>query len=167
MFLENSYRFVQQWFESVIRIGAHAVIFHDGLTEDLQNRMKNLYSRVHFQKVDGLKGRSPNDYRFYLYHQYLSSHPEIRNVVLTDIRDVIFLNNPFAVMRIIGDYMFMGLDIPLYENSRSHVKTSGVLWRCHSKESESKWVNLHPFYNAGVMGGTWHTMFSFLTKMIG
>ena len=166
-FLNNSYRFVQQWFESVIRIGAHAVIFHDGLTEDLQNRMKNLYSRVHFQKVDAeLKGRSPNDYRFYLYHQYLSSHPEIQNVVLTDIRDVIFLNDAFEVMRVIGDYILMGLDVPLYENSRSHDITYAVLRRCHSRDSESKWVNLHPFYNAGVMGGTWHTMFSFLTKMI-
>ena len=165
-FLKNSYHFVQQWFESVIRIGAHAVIFHDGLTEDLQNRMKNLYSRVHFQKVDGLKGRSPNDYRFYLYHQYLSSHPEIRNVVLTDIRDVVFLNNPFAVMRVIGDYLFMGLDVPFYVNARSHDITYKVLWWCHYRDSDSKWVYLHPFYNAGVMGGTWHTMFSFLTKMI-
>ena len=164
-FLKNSYRFVQQWFESVLRIGAHAIIFHDSLTEDFQNRMKNLYSHVHFQKID-VEGRRPNDYRFYLYHQYLSLHPEIQNIVFTDIRDVIFLNDPFEIMRIIGDYIFMGVDVPFYENSWSNEVTQVILRRCHSKDSESKWVKLHPSYNAGVIGGTRHIMVSFLTKMI-
>ena len=166
-FLKNGYRFVQQWFESIIRIGVRAVIFHDGLTEDLQNRMKNLYSHVHFQKIDvGLKERSPNDYRFYLYHQYLSSHPEIQNIVFTDIRDVIFLNDPFEVMRVIGDYIFMGVSRTFYENTWCNGWVHQLLKWCHSKDSESKWVKLHPFYNAGVIGGTRHAMLNFMTKMI-
>ena len=163
-FLKNCYRFVQQWFESVIRIGAHAIIFHDGLTEDFQNRMKNLYSHVHFQKID-VEGRSPNDYRFYLYHQYLSLHPEIQNIVFTDIRDVTFLNDPFEVMRVIGDYIFIGVGRTFYENSWSNEVTQLILRRCHSNDSGSKWVKLHPFYNAGVIGGTRHTMLNFLTKI--
>ena len=165
-FLKNGYRFVQRWFESAMKIGAHAVIFHDGLTEDLQNRMRNLYNRVDFHKVDvGLKGRSPNDYRFYLYNEYLWSHPEIENVVLTDMRDIKFLNDPFEVMRLIGDYVYMGIDVTFYENSWSHGWLHGVLRSCHSKDSESMWVKLHPFYNAGVMGGTRPTMLKFLKKM--
>ena len=163
-FLQNCYRFVQQWFESVIKIGAHAVIFHDGLTEDFQNRMKNLYSHVHFQRID-VEERSPNDYRFYLYHQYLSLHPEIQNIVFTDIRDVTYLNDPFEVMRVIGDYIFIGVDVPFYENAWCNEVTNVILRRCHSSDSESKWVKLHPFYNAGVIGGTRHIMLNFLTKM--
>ena len=166
-FADNNYRFVQQWFESIISIGAHAVIFHDSLTEDFQNRMKSYYSHVHFQKADvGLKGRPPNVYRFYLYHQYLSSHPEIQNVVLTDIRDVTFLNDPFEVMRVIGEYIFMGLDKPFYESSWSYGWVNGLLKKCHSLTSDSSMcVQLHPFINAGVMGGGRPAMLNFLTKV--
>ena len=166
-FADDNYRFVQRWFESIISIGAHAVIFHDNLTEDFQNRMKSFYSHVHFQKADvGLKGRPPNVYRFYLYHQYLSSHPEIQNVVLTDIRDVTFLNDAFEVMRVIGEYIFMGLDKPFYESSWSYDWVNGLLKKCHSLTSDSSMcVQLHPFINAGVMGGGRPAMLNFLTKV--
>ena len=168
MFANNNYRFVQRWFESIIRIGAHAVIFHDGLTEDFQNRMKSFYSHVHFQKAEvGLKGRPPNVYRFYLYHQYLSSHTEIQNVVLTDIRDVTLLNDPFEVMRVIDEYIFMGIGKPFYESSWSYDWVNGLLKKCHSlkNDSETMCVKLHPFINAGVMGGRRPAMLNFLTKV--
>ena len=60
----------------------------------------------------------------------------------------------------------MGVDVPFYENSWSNEVTQVILRRCHSNDSESKWVKLHPSYNAGVIGGTRHIMVSFLTKMI-
>ena len=162
--LPNLFQFFEAWFLTGKQFGVHFVIFHDSLNEQFQNNLIKLYpGHVEFVKVNSLHGRSTNDARFYEEYAYLLSHPEINKVLLTDCRDVIFLKDPFKVMDVIGDYLYMGIDKPFDHSLRRSWAGNRILKPCHRSEINSDAANRYPFHNAGVMGGTRH---AYLTLLI-
>ena len=163
-FLTDHFRFMSQWFLSAQKIRAHLVIFHDNLTLNFQKRLKSFYPLVQFVHKGDFGGWSSNDARFYMQYDYLLKHPEIRSVVLTDIRDVKLFGNPFNVMDVIGDYMYVGIDVSYLPASYDLQWVRDMKRICHRKEN-SEYLKLHPFYNAGIVGGTRHTVLAYLTQM--
>ena len=164
--LPNLFQFFEAWFLTGKQFGVHFVIFHDSLNEQFQNNLMEIYpGHVEFVKVNSLNRRSTNDARFYEEYDYLLSHPEINKVLLTDCRDVIFLKDPFKVMDVIGDYLYMGIDMPFHPSIRSSWGV-WILKPCHRSEIYSEAVNRYPFHNAGVIGGTRHVMLAYLTLLI-
>ena len=164
--LPNLFQFFEAWFLTGKQFGVHFVIFHDSLNEQFQNNLIKLYpGHVEFVKVNSLHGRSTNDARFYEEYAYLLSHPEINKVLLTDCRDVIFLKDPFKVMDVIGDYLYMGIDKPFQRSLRSSWGDR-VLKPCYPSEINSDGANRYPLHNAGVMGGTRYVMLAYLTLLI-
>ena len=112
------FEYMKAWFLSVARFGLRLVIFHNTLSIQFQTRIKHYYYNVDFVQVPKkLNGRSTNDVRFYYYYQYLLSHSEINSAVATDIRDVVDLGDPFEVMEVIGDFLYVGKDKPFTLNS--------------------------------------------------
>jgi hypothetical protein len=87
---------IQKWYESVVRLGMHAVIFHDGLSNEFTERYAN--ENVQFMPYSLQSGRSLNDERFYCYLDFLKTHPEVEHVFMTDLFDVDFLRNPFDLV---------------------------------------------------------------------
>ena len=112
--------FMKNWFNSAARQGLNLVIFYDEFSDNFENRVKTLHPNTEFVRVKSLHGRSTNDYRFYLTYKYILEHPEIRRAILTDMRDIKFLNNPFDQMEVIGDYLYVGLDNPKYVSGFEH-----------------------------------------------
>ncbi len=161
-FSSNSFRFMNRWLMSSNRLGIHAVIFHDSLSDDYIERVKENFDNVVFHKVTNLHGRTPNDYRYYLYYNYLQKHPEISNVIMSDIRDVMFLNDPFEIMEVIGTNAYVGIDIYSYTDAWNHKSLYKRINDCYPKEINSTSVKAHPFYNAGVLGGTRQIMLKYL-----
>ena len=165
--LPNLFQFFEAWFLTGKQFGVHFVIFHDSLKEQFQNNLIKLYpGHVEFVKVNSLHGRSTNDARFYEEYAYLLSHPEINKVLLTDCRDVIFLKDPFKVMDVIGDYLYMGIDKPFYRSLVGSGWGNKVIKPCHRSEINSDAANRYPLHNAGVIGGTRHVMLAYLTLLI-
>lgn len=87
---------IQKWYESVTRLGMHAVIFHDGLSREFTEQYTN--DNVQFVPYSLQTGRSLNDERFYCYRDFLRAHPEVEQVFMTDLFDVDFLRNPFNLI---------------------------------------------------------------------
>ena len=165
--LPNLFQFFEAWFLTGKQFGVHFVIFHDSLSEQFQNNLIELYpGHVEFVKVNGLNGRSTNDARFYEEYEYLLSHPEINKAVLTDCRDVIFLKDPFKVMDVIGDYLYMGIDMPFHVSLKRSWVGVVMLRPCHRSELDTDAANRYPLHNPGAMGGTRHVMLAYLTQLI-
>ena len=161
-FAKNTFRFMQSWLQSAEKLGIETVIFHDNFNDGFMERITKNFKGVTFQHVKSFEGRTPNDYRFYLQYDYLQKHPEISNVILTDMRDITFLNDPFKVMEIIGNYLYVGVDVSYYLDSWSHTYPRGLIHACYLRESNKPSVTMHPFYNAGVVGGARHLMLKYL-----
>lgn len=160
----NKFYFLKQWFLSARKVGAFIVIIHDELSEKFQNDIKSFYSSVDFVKTDSLEGWSSNDGRFYIEYDYILKHPEIDRVLMTDLRDVKFFADPFKVMDVIGDYIYVGIDVTylLYSYELDWIR--GIFDVC-SKHEDHSFMELHPFLNAGALGGTRHAMLSYLTQI--
>lgn len=159
---KNTFKFMQDWLVSASRLGIRAIIFHDSLSDNFISRVKKIFDNVVFEKVGGFAGRTPNDYRFYLQYKYLQDHPEINNVIISDIRDITFFNDPFEVMDVLGGHIYVGVDVSYYTNSWSHAYPRGIISACYRKYAHSITVTSDPFYNAGVIGATRQLMLKFL-----
>ena len=158
--------FMKQWFSSAIRLGLGLVIIHDNLDDETMTRIKTVHPNTDFVKVTNMKGRTPNDYRFYLFNDYLKKHPEIRYAVSTDMRDVKFFADPFKQMKTIGDYLYVGMDVSFFLSGYDHADwLRGVLRNCHKNDATIDAVKFHPFLNAGILGGTRHLLLAFLHQM--
>ena len=168
-FEANNFRFMKRWFLSGSKLGATLVIFHDNLNEQFQKRVKDINSNVEFVKVTKFgPDRTPNDGRFFVWYEYLVAHPDIEAVLVTDIRDVHFLSNPFTVMNEIGNYLYLGVDNAFYMNAYNNNGVRSNTLKCHANEKQdvSFYIQLRPFYNAGVVGGRRKTILNFFQKII-
>ena len=159
--IPNKFYFLKQWFLSARKYGAFLVIFHDELSIDFQDSIKKFYPLVEFVKQESLHGWSANDFRFYLEYNYILQHPEIDKVLLTDMRDVKFFADPFEKMKVIGDYIYIGVDVTYLVYSYELEWIQSTFTVC-SKQEDHHFMELHPFLNAGLVGGTRHATLSYL-----
>ena len=166
-FKKDSFAFMKGFFMTAVHLNLQILIFHDGLGTNFQKNLKSFYDRTEIVKIKGLNGRSMNDGRFYILYDYLLNHPEVRSIALQDIRDGIFVGNPFNVMDAIGDVLYMGMDRSFYVSAYDHFWLRKRLYpNCHQNELTRDAVHYHPFYNAGTIGGTRDVMLTFLTRLI-
>lgn len=166
----NRYSYISQWFDSLMALHLRAVIFHDGLDQGFMDRLSHIYHNVSFHRVTSLYGRSTNDARFYAYHNYLKRHPDIRRVLMTDISDVVFQRNPFDLMNLLGDLLYIGTDIDIFPDMLSMPWLSSRLARCFGNYSVLEgdlhdMMRLAIVYNAGVLGGSRHIAMALLTRI--
>ena len=121
---------------------------------------------VTFQKMT-LGVRSMNDERYFQYLNYIERHPNIKRILFTDISDVVFLRNPFDLMRLVGDRLYIGDDMegyPLIGNLWWTVNKIALCFgRSFNNNGETKSLNRFSIvYNAGIIGGPRHIMLRFL-----
>ena len=166
-FISNSFLLMNPFIKGATKLGLNIVIFHNALSEDFQHRVKQKYENIEFVASDIKGRRTPNDVRFYLYYDYLLSNPTIDHIILTDLRDVQFFNDPFEIMKAMGDQLYVGLDKPWFVDASSQDYIRGVMRQCYgTQEAVSITAKSHPFINAGVIGGSRPTMLSALYKTI-
>lgn len=85
------------WHQSLMAVGLEAVVFHDGLSEEFTRRYVN--DHVTFERYEPVTEWSINDERFLCWLRFLESRPELEWILLTDLFDVEFRRDPFALMR--------------------------------------------------------------------
>ena len=162
-FNKDNFRFMQDWFFLLYKANLHMVVFHDTLTSAFTDSIKRNYPRIDFVHVQNFDRRKPNDRRFFLYYNYLISHPDISHLIMTDMRDVKMLSNPFEVIDVLGDLPYVGLDIPFtmgFGQSQRAWKDCLPPYR-FDRARYSLW----PYFNAGVVGGTRATTLHLLMRV--
>ena len=98
---------MENWFISIHKLGLHMVLFHDDLSNQFVQKFERNYPAIEFVKVDTFDSYTPNDRRYFLYYDYLLTNKDIRYALMTDLRDIKILNNPFKMMDIVGDYVYL------------------------------------------------------------
>ena len=150
----NKFRFMRNWFLSAKRLGLEMVMFHDQLTDEFQKQVKDFYPKIEFIKASSVGLTSQTDKRYQIYFDYIKSHQEVQNILLTDLRDVRLGHNPFEIMRTIGDYVYVGEDLPFLYSTSSYGFVYNKLKKCYPAEENGESVKLFTLFNSGVLGGS-------------
>lgn len=160
---ENSFQFVKGFVVTAKQHNARIVLYYDRMDPKYKESLLEYYSNIEFIHYRGdFHHRTINDARFYILYDYLLAHPEIERIILQDLRDGIFFTDPFKVMELAGDYLFVGMDVSFHLNMNKNYK------HCERKMNhiENASTRYYPMLNAGSMGGTRHVVLAFLKQMV-
>ena len=161
-FKTDNFYFIENWYLSSYKLNLQMVIFHDDLSDQFIKTFTKNSPNIEFVKVHSFHGYTPNDRRYFVYYNYLLSNRDISHALMTDLRDVKLLNDPFKMMKVLGDFVYFGLDIPFQETPLSS-KLPKTLPKCYTYYPEwilGRYGNLNP----GVLGGKRSTMLWALNK---
>jgi hypothetical protein len=163
---DDDYSIVKNWAESIKNLKLNGIIFHNNFSEETVSKYQNQY--ISFIKVDYDAAFNPNVYRYFVYKAFLNTNSKyIESVFLTDISDVVTVNNPF-----IDQYftdkpgnIFCGDEPKPLENDWMHA---------HSEHLRSKIINYSDFenkfknevlLNCGIVGGNIEVILAFVNKL--
>ena len=158
---ENSFQFVKGFFVTAKRYNAHIVVYYDQIDPSYEKRLLTFYPNIELIQYTGdFYKKSINDARFFIMYDYLKKHPEIDRIILQDLRDGIYLTDPFEVMELAGDYLYLGMDVSF------HREFGG--YKICEKNHKDLFTRPRPYpmMNAGTLGGTRHMVMAFLEELI-
>ncbi len=92
---DDNYKLVKEWAVSVANQQLNGIIFHNNFSEATCAKYQNEY--VHFIRRQHSAVFNPNVYRYFVYRDFLQEYAgNISNLFITDVSDVVVLNNPFC-----------------------------------------------------------------------
>ena len=143
------------------------VIIHNCYSDNSISKYKNACPSCHFVKYSPVNERVAHDQRFYMIYDYLLNNPDIGNLVTTDVRDVVFRNDPFKVMATIGDYFYTSYDLPYAQYVGKFPWMARMFKKCYRGfKNKEEILNLYGIFNSGVMGGSRHVMLSLFSRIL-
>ena len=91
-----SIHYMNNFYVSAKYLGLNVIIFYD----DLEDEFVNTYTtdRITFHKIPMDETLSINDYRFFIFHDWLNRHDEYKRILIADIADISFWGDPFGYM---------------------------------------------------------------------
>jgi hypothetical protein len=103
---------VEGWIKSLIKLGLHGIIFHDGLSLDFIHK----WEPIEFIFIEWRTKFTPCEERFEQYAQFLAGRTDITRILMTDIQDVEFFQNPFTLM-IDSNTIYCGSELDMIGNN--------------------------------------------------
>lgn len=149
VFVPTSYKYIRNFYTTVVYHNLSAIIMHDGLPEDLITTYTT--ENINFVQVDKRNifslNISINDFRFMHYSSFLQAS-DFDYVLLADISDTFFWHNPFVYMR--NNYhqsLFLSSDTGTIGSNGWMV---AKMRRCYAINSK---YDKTPLLNDGLWGG--------------
>lgn len=151
---------MDSWYSSVKRQGLHALVFHDGLPDSLLSTFDA--DVVRFAKVPSVYPFSTNDFRFFVYNDFLQAST-LNQIYFTDISDVVIPRNPFPISR--SDTLYVGDNAKSFSENTylmsSAIQTGNIKYVDFLKEHAGK-----KSVNAGILGGDSSLITQFLCDLV-
>ena len=144
---------IKEWYESVERLDLEAVIFHDHCSDDFIRKLStDKISFTHYKPIGDIMNAKWKCMKY-----YLSDHPLIRNLFITDISDVVIMKDPFNLIE--GDELICGSEEETIGKSK------------FMRESQRRIFNKlmykdNMMLNCGIVGGRRDTVIQLLDEMI-
>lgn len=162
----DDYSQIKNWCESLIKLDLHGIIFHNNYSESFCEVFSN--KNIQFNKINYETNFNPNVYRYLIYNDFLKSNAqEIENVFVTDISDVIVVNNPCEqpFFRANIDCIFCGDEPKKLDNEwmKSHSEHLRNKIEGYTNYEENFKDNL--LLNCGIIGGNIKVMEEFIEKL--
>lgn len=163
---DDDYLLVKNWVESVTELGLNGLIFHNHFSESTCEKFTS--ELISFQRISYKPEWSPNVYRYLIYRDYLNQHAkEIENIFLTDINDVVVIQNPFLEPLFMSNpgFIFCG-DEPKKLNDEwmvahsEHLRSQILDYSLYEEKHKNDIL-----LNCGIIGGDIHVMQDFIEKL--
>jgi hypothetical protein len=157
--LQNDFRYIEPWYNSVNKLNLEGRVFHDNLSEDFLNKYTT--DNIKFIKVTP-SDYSNNDWRFFCYRNYLEEN-RFDCVFLTDGSDVRVVKDP---CKIIKD----NPEVDLFACKDSIMLNEFPYLQIHQQAQWENYVWFSIFQktleliNMGVIGGNYENILLFLNK---
>jgi hypothetical protein len=160
----DAYDYIKPLYESVRDLGLSCIIFHDGLSRQFTDRYTT--ESIKFVRAQ-LGGLSLNDERYFLYYEYLLRFGQhFRQVILSDVSDVVFRDNPFSLLRRHPRHLFTGRSsIDLVKYSFINYKRIRKFEKDAGLSIPDNFYNMRIF-NAGTIGGSKEVVTYLLRQMV-
>lgn len=160
-FSRNSadFKYIQPWYDSLLKTGANGIILHDGLEAEFIARYQT--PTIQFRYCE-MGNYSIFEERWLLYHLFLQQLPQLEKVFFTDSNDVFITQNPFPFITS-ETALYVGRDNANRIKDSGWLKDERLMFLEESKYSLAKSYEYQWVYNAGVTGGSYRVML-FLTR---
>ena len=153
----NTFRYIENFYVSVMYLGLHVVILHDHLSENFIQKYQT--QRIQFHRVPSPPaGRSPQDHRFFQFQLFLKDY-RFRQIVFADSSDVFFFHSPFKYMKRSSSALFVQKDVGNLQNNL----WAKVKFRWCFNMTKLPQVEL---YNDGIIAGKAPHVYNFLACMV-
>lgn len=162
----DDYSLVRDWAESLANLQLNGIIFHNSFTETTCKKYESEY--LTFVKVSHASHFNPNVYRYFMYRDFLQTHAQqIENLFITDISDVVAINNPFVqtLFRENPNAIFCGDEPKCLDNEWMKAHASHLRSRIADYEAYEEKFSNAPLLNCGIIGGKTDVMQDFIQKL--
>ena len=162
----DSYELVKDWAQSITAANLKGIIFHNNFSKETCKTIES--ENISFIKVGYDPQFNPNVYRYFVYRDFLQQHiKQINGIFITDITDVVLVNNPFT------DPLFSGNPNALFCGDEPKILNND--WMIAHAEHLRKNIPDYAAYesnfgnqtllNCGIMGGSVSLFFDFLQEL--
>lgn len=156
----NNFEYIKNFYNSIVANKLNAIIFYDNLSQFFVDKYNN--ENIKFIKVK-LGNYSLNDERFFIYAEYIQKYkPE--KIIMCDVNDVVVQKHTvFDFIK--SNKLYVGRDENNFIANSNWILNKIAILPTNLKKQISLKFQLMPFINAGVIGGDYNTIISFLNKL--
>lgn len=165
---DDDFDLVKDWANSIAALKLKGILFHNHFSDHTCAKFQNDF--LQFIKVPYTPKFNPNVYRYFMYEDFLKTRAiSIDNLFLTDITDVVVLNNPFT------QPLFTSNKNALFCGDEPQVLRNEWMWE-HSSHLRKSIADFNSYestfqdatlLNCGIIGGNRDVMQKFLTDLCG
>lgn len=159
----DDFEYMKEWYISVCKAEEKSLIFHDSLSAEFVDKYTNDY--VSFCEVHSLGVLSNNDWRFFVYDEYLrqSDLKETDSVFMTDIADVKVVQIP----ELNADSLYFCLDNgKVLDYNFNGVRFPDIVKNNTLGSLDVFYSGNFPLLNMGVIGGKLNIVKEFLEQFV-
>ena len=162
----DSYELVKDWEQSIIGANLQGIIFHNNLSEATCKSLQN--NSISFIKIDYDSQYNPNVFRYFVYWDFLHQHiQQINSLFITDITDVVLVNNPFTDSFFIENptSLFCGDEPKILNNDWMNAHSENLRENIVDYATYESTFGNETLLNCGIIGGNASIIFNFLQQL--
>lgn len=163
----DNFDIIKDWYNSINLQKLNAVVFHNTFSKETIAKYQNEFVKFEFIQLN--TKLNPNIFRYTAYYDYIIKYKSsISNIFITDITDVVVLQNPFKASLFTQNNasLFCGDEPKLLSNNwmhnhNTHLRNTIPNFIAYEKDNANKTL-----LNCGIIGGSLETIIQLLAEIV-
>ncbi len=163
---DDCYDLVKDWARSITAASVQGIIFHNNFSEATCKMFES--ENISFIKITYDPQFNPNVYRYFVYRDFLQQHlQQIKRIFITDITDVVLVNNPFIDPLFIENPMalFCGDEPKVLHNDWMIAHAENLRKNIPDYAAYESTFGKETLLNCGIIGGAAPLFLDFLQQL--
>ena len=162
----NDFALVKDWADSLAQNSLQGIVFHNNFTETTCEKYQS--DALRFVKIHYNAQFNPNIYRYFVYLDFLQRYGKtIQNLFITDVSDVVLLNNPFiqTLFKANPTAIFCGDEEKSLDNEWMNAHSEHLRRQIMDYADYESQFKQHTLLNCGIIGGHVKIMHPFIEQL--